>query len=448
MWLSGLQYTAQGIYRAGISDADIDAPEAWRARRRHSRGRAHGVDGVRSRSSTPASTSRRGPQGQVRPSATPWAAAGASGVTDGTGHGTTSAARSPRSADVDVGIVGVLPEAKRWSCARSTTTAAASTPTSPRVRYAANTARASSTPRPAARVSRRRSTPPSSFESVDQVRRVRRQRRHRRRRGRQRRRERWPCTSPNPTSSASARPGTRRARDVLQLRRRDRRPVRPGVKIFSSISFDTVEHREPEVPVFRRHLSGRADVSGVAALMLQANPQLRAQQLREVIIDTADDKPAFDGYSVSGGRLNAAGPSRTCSRAGSRRHRRRRRRRCRRQLPDGRGARPVQRLPARPRQRRQAGRDRQLRPEGRPDEADADRDGIGDVCDSTRAARTSTTTVSARSTIAARPSTARGARLPPAKPAVIDRDHDGKLDTVDGCPNEPVFDLNGCRCRP
>ena len=40
--------------------------------------------------------------------------------------------------------------------------------------------------------------------------------------------------------------------------------------------------------------------------MLQANPQLSAQQLREILIDTADDKPAFDGYSVSGGRLNAA----------------------------------------------------------------------------------------------------------------------------------------------
>ena len=49
-------------------------------------------------------------------------------------------------------------------------------------------------------------------------------------------------------------------------------------------------------------------VSGVAALMLQANPQLSAQQLREILMDTSrDDEPAFDGYSVSGGRLNAAG---------------------------------------------------------------------------------------------------------------------------------------------
>lgn len=46
-------------------------------------------------------------------------------------------------------------------------------------------------------------------------------------------------------------------------------------------------------------------VSGVAALVLSRNSTLSASEVREVLIDTADPKPALAGKCVSGGRVNA-----------------------------------------------------------------------------------------------------------------------------------------------
>lgn len=46
-------------------------------------------------------------------------------------------------------------------------------------------------------------------------------------------------------------------------------------------------------------------VTGVAALMLSIHPQLTPSELKEVIINTAEDMDAFRGICVSGGRLNA-----------------------------------------------------------------------------------------------------------------------------------------------
>lgn len=46
-------------------------------------------------------------------------------------------------------------------------------------------------------------------------------------------------------------------------------------------------------------------VSGVAALVLSRNSTLSASEIREVLIDTADAKPALAGKCVSGGRVNA-----------------------------------------------------------------------------------------------------------------------------------------------
>ena len=46
-------------------------------------------------------------------------------------------------------------------------------------------------------------------------------------------------------------------------------------------------------------------VAGVAALMLAINPNLTAANIKEIIINNADDLNAFNGFCVSGGRLNA-----------------------------------------------------------------------------------------------------------------------------------------------
>ncbi|NDG85713.1 MAG: hypothetical protein EBX52_11850, partial [Proteobacteria bacterium] len=48
-----------------------------------------------------------------------------------------------------------------------------------------------------------------------------------------------------------------------------------------------------------------AEVSGVAALLLAINPNLRAQDLKRILVSTVDEVPALKGKTISGGRINA-----------------------------------------------------------------------------------------------------------------------------------------------
>ncbi len=47
-------------------------------------------------------------------------------------------------------------------------------------------------------------------------------------------------------------------------------------------------------------------VAGLAALILSVNPDLTAEQVKSIIMDTVDPLPAFEGKIVTGGRVNAA----------------------------------------------------------------------------------------------------------------------------------------------
>ncbi len=47
-------------------------------------------------------------------------------------------------------------------------------------------------------------------------------------------------------------------------------------------------------------------VSGVAALVLSCEPELKVEQLKQRLMDTADKLDALNGKTVSGGRVNAA----------------------------------------------------------------------------------------------------------------------------------------------
>jgi thermitase len=81
----------------------------------------------------------------------------------------------------------------------------------------------------------------------------------------------------------------------------------PGKWILSTIPRGVVD----DIPATANYafFSGTSmaapHVAAVAALALQADPNLSTASLKAVLLDSVDEKPAFDGYSVTGGRLNA-----------------------------------------------------------------------------------------------------------------------------------------------
>jgi hypothetical protein len=180
--------------------------------------------------------------------------------------------------------------------------------------------------------------------------------------------------------------------------------------------------------------------------MLQANPYLSANQLKEILIDSADDKPAFEGYSVSGGRLNAAVAVGSVLEGGIPRD------------SDGDGV--VDAADACP-QVAASGqsdgcpldRDSDGQPDAvdncdlnvNPTQADADRDGIGDACDPTP--RGPDVDRDGKGSVDDHCPTVYGTDrygCPVTNPAALDRDHDGHNDASDGCPTEPATTKDGC----
>jgi subtilisin family serine protease len=81
----------------------------------------------------------------------------------------------------------------------------------------------------------------------------------------------------------------------------------PGEYILSTIPLNTVEDFEDDQYLYMSGTSmATPHVAGIAALVLQMKPLLTAEQLKEIILASADPKPAFAGISVSGRRANAA----------------------------------------------------------------------------------------------------------------------------------------------
>jgi subtilisin family serine protease len=86
---------------------------------------------------------------------------------------------------------------------------------------------------------------------------------------------------------------------------------------FSNFGLKTVHIAAPGVSILSTLPNGRygefsgtsmacPHVAGAAALVLSVKPNLTAQQVKKIIMDSADSVAGLDGSSISGGRLNVA----------------------------------------------------------------------------------------------------------------------------------------------
>jgi subtilase family protein/thrombospondin type 3 repeat protein len=451
-WLWGLHNTGSRLM-GGIADADIDAPEAW----------ALTVDGTPE--GTPISGSgvtvavvdsgidltHEDLQEQVASERNFVADRDATDVTDGTGHG-THVSGTIAALNNGIGVVGVAPQSKvmalralgddgsgfdsdiaeafRYAGSRGARVVNASLGGS----GASQTldAAISQYPNTLFVVSAGNGGPDEQGDDNDAA-------------------QVWPCNSPYPNViCVGASDKNDKRGDFSNYGAETVDLFAPGVAIYSTFPPDAVEGFEHAYAMFDGTSQAAPHVSGVAALMLQAKPSLSAQQLREILMDTVDaeDQPEFNGYSVSGGRLNAARAVDYVLTNG---------------VPldsDGDGvvdAADACKTVAAPGQSDGCPLDRDA--DGKPDavdncdlkanptQADADRDGIGDACDATP--RGPDIDHDGKGSVDDRCPTVYGkdrygCPLPAPAPVSNDRDRDGRLDTADGCPNEPAQSLNGC----
>ena len=449
-WMWGLQNTGNRFI-GGTPDADIDAPEAWALTVEG----AEGPEPIRGAGVTVAvvdtgiDLTHEDLEGQVASEQNFVAGRAATDVTDGTGHGTHVGGTIAGVRDNDMGIVGVASDSKLMVLrALGDNGSGLDSDIAEAFRYAgAHGARIvnaslggsgtshtldaaiSEYPNTLFVVSAGNGGDDFAGDDNDAA-------------------DIWPCNSPYPNVICVGASDKYDARGTFSNYGDQTVDLfAPGVKILSAIPFDTVEDFEDQQYIFFDGTSQAAPhVSGVAALMLQANPNVSAQQLRQILIDTADDKPAFEGYSVSGGRLNAATAVDYVRTNG---------------IPldsDGDGvvdAADACPAVAAPGQSDGCPLDRDS--DGKPDavdncdlnanptQADADRDGIGDACDSTP--RGPDIDHDGKGSLDDRCPTVYGKDrygCPVPTPVSTDRDHDGRIDAADACPNEPAHSNDGC----
>ena len=262
----------------------------------------------------------------------------------------------------------------------------------------------------------------------------------------------WPCDSPEPNVICVGASDDRDKRATFSNYGDHTVDLfAPGEKILKTVppSLEILPGHPGQKYLFYDGTSMAAPyVSAAAALLLQAEPDLSADELKEILLESADPKPAFAGYSVSGARLNAwmaveyaqTGSTPPDSDGDG--------------VADAADACPLIAAPGRadgcPLDRDSDGKpdtidNCDLAPN--PTQVDADRDGVGDACDPTPRGpdvdRDGKPALDDRcpSVYGTGPT---GCPVTTPRPSSGDRDRDGHPDVSDGCPNEPAGTLDGC----
>ncbi|HET8756117.1 MAG TPA: S8 family serine peptidase [Solirubrobacteraceae bacterium] len=452
-WMWGLNNPGTNRFLGGTEDADIDAPEAWELTFEGAEGPVaiSGSGVIVAVVDSGIDVTHQDLGGQVASQRNFVDDRGATDVTDGTGHGTHVSGTIAAVRDNDTGIVGVAPAAKLMALrALGDDGGGFDSDIAEAFRYAgAHGARIVNASLGGSGASHTLDAAISAYPNTlfvvsagngggDEV-------------GDDNdAADVWPCNSPYPNVICVGASDPRDERATFSNYGAETVDLfAPGVKILSTIPFDTIAGFEEDPYVFFDGTSQAAPhVSGVAALMLQADPLLSAQQLREILVDAADDKPAFESYSVSGGRLNAATAVATVLEGGIPRD------------SDGDGvvdaadACPAVAAPGQsngcPLDRDSDGRpdaDDNCDVNANPTQADADRDGIGDACDPTP--RGPDIDHDGKGSLDDRCPTVYGTDpygcpIVVSAPVSTDRDHDGRIDRADACPNEPAHSNDGC----
>ena len=124
----------------------------------------------------------------------------------------------------------------------------------------------------------------------------------------------YPCNTPEPNVLCVG--ATTQSDQIADFSNEGARSVdifAPGNPILSTVPLAlTWEHWQAAPGVFVPYAwyagtsMAAPHVAGVAALVRQAAPALEPEDLKEILLASADVDPSFQGRSVSGGRLNAA----------------------------------------------------------------------------------------------------------------------------------------------
>jgi subtilisin family serine protease len=255
----------------------------------------------------------------------------------------------------------------------------------------------------------------------------------------------WPCNSPEPNVlcvGASTNTDLRATFSNYGAHTVDL--FAPGQSILSTVPEDVVilpDFPNQKYLFFDGTSMAAPHVSGAAALVLQAKPELTPVEVKSVLMQKGDYKAAFGGRSVSGRRLNADAAVRLALSTGP--------------LPDRDsdgvadatdGCRTIPSsdlsngCPDRDRDGVTDGSDNCPSVPNKGQENSDRRNDGGDACDS------DFDNDGKGNSLDACPKTyGSGAD---GCPVVItpagDRDHDGHVDASDGCPNEPAATLDGC----